>query len=234
MLTFVLSTSDFSCGKGTLQGRKKNVYFKRENFTFWPNWLCIENSSAGHANITKGLMKPWRMTVSKVHIIYGEVAVGKQPAVHLRCFWWPESHEWSLEFLGQNLVVEPKLSWQPLPQCAIPPMHTLTQTHASPCTQLKANTHPCMLCHPNQRTWSSCKVPKSAACMLGWWEQTSWKQWNGLIYGFASGFGKGPCSKATFLWPLLKTSYLSLPIPSALVLFVNIARVDYQRCCVSN
>lgn len=115
-----------------------------------------------------------------------------------------------------------------------PAMYTLTQTHASPCTQLKANTHPCMLFHATQRTWSPCKVPKSAACMLGWWERTSWKQWNGLICGFVSGFGKGPCSKPTFLWPLLKTSYLSLPIPSAHVLFVNIARVDYQRYCVSN
>lgn len=135
--------SDFSCGKGTLQGRKKNVYFKRENFTFWPNWLCIEDSSAGHVNIG-GLMKPWRMTVSKVHIIYGEVTVGKQSAVHLRCCWWPESHEWSLEFLGQNLVVEPKLSWQPLPKCATPPCthwHWPMPAHAH--SQKQIHTHAC-------------------------------------------------------------------------------------------
>lgn len=33
---------------------------------------------------------------------------------------------------------------------------------------------------------------------------------------------------------LLKTSHLSLLIPPTLVLLVNRARVDYQRCCVSN
>ena len=59
--------------------------------------------------------------------------------------------------------------------------------------------------------WSYCKVPKSAAYMLGRWERTSWKQWNGLICRFASGFDKSPCSKPMFLWPLVK-NFSSLPV----------------------
>lgn len=78
------------------------------------------------------------------------------------------------------------------------PVHTVTSeythTHALPSSSV---------------AWSSCKVPKSATCMLGRWERTSWKQWNGLICGFASGFDKGPCSKPKFLWPLIK-NFLSL------------------------
>lgn len=50
-------------------------------------------------------MKPQGMTVSKVHIIYGEVTVGKWPAILLHFFWWPESHERSLEFFWSMLLV---------------------------------------------------------------------------------------------------------------------------------
>lgn len=144
------------------------------------------------------------MTVSKVHIIYGEVTVGKQPAFLLHCFWWPDSHEWSLEFVGQNLVLEPKPSWQPLPQRVIPPC---TNRHR----HMPSSEHSYKWIHTHTLpsssvAWSSCKVAKSAACMLCRWERTSWKQWNRLICGFASGFDKGPCSKPKFLWPLVKNS----------------------------
>lgn len=47
------------------------------------------------------------MTVSKEHIIYGEVTVGKQPVIRLHCFWWPENHEQLLEFFGQSVMFEP-------------------------------------------------------------------------------------------------------------------------------
>ena len=79
--------------------------------------------------------------------------------------------------------------------------HTKTQTH----THTDMHALPC-----SSVAWSSCKVPKSASCILGRWERTSWKQWNGLICGFASGFDKGPCSKPKFLWPLVK-NFSSLP-----------------------
>lgn len=156
------------------------------------------------------------MTVSKVHIIYGEVTVGKRPAIRLHCFWWPESHERSLEFFGQSFVFEPKPSWQPLPHCVIPPcthwhrhMHTCTPTCTHSYTWTHKHTH--MHTLPSSSVaWSSCKVSKSASCILGRWERTSWKQWNGLICGFASGFDKGPCSKPKFLWPLVK-NFSSLP-----------------------
>lgn len=200
----ISNASDFGCGKVTLQGRKQCL-FKGENFTFWPNWLCIASGSAGHVNIKKSLMKPWGMTVSKVHIIYGEVTVGKRPAIRLHCFWWPESHEWSLEFFGQSFVFEPKPSWQPLPHCVISlhiytHMDVYTLLHTSEHAIPHSHTH----CHPSSVAWSSCNVPKSTSCILGRWERTSWKQWKGLICGFASGFDKGPCSKPKFLWPLVK------------------------------
>lgn len=92
------------------------------------------------------------MTGSKVHIIYGEVAVGKRPAVRLYCFWWPESHERSLEFFGQSSVSAPAFLTTPSSLCH-PPMHTVTQTHMHTCINIR--THNYMrtrtLCHPAQR-----------------------------------------------------------------------------------
>lgn len=95
------------------------------------------------------------------------------------------------------------------PSSMHPPMHTLTQDAREPVhTVTSEYTHTHAL-PSSSVAWSSCKVPKSATCMLGRWERTSWKQWNGLICGFASGFDKGPCSKPKFLWPLIK-NFLSL------------------------
>lgn len=85
----------------------------------------------------KGLMKPWGMTVSKVHIIYGLVTVGIRPAIRRHCFWWPESHERTLEFFGQSFVLEHKPSWQPLPHCVILHAHIDTDT----CTHVRTLAH---------------------------------------------------------------------------------------------
>lgn len=96
-----------------------------------------------------------------------------------------------------------------------PPMRTLTQTHAHTYAHLHTREHTSVRAYAHTQpsssvAWSSCKVPKSASCILGRWERTSWKQWNGLICGFASGFDKGLCSKPTFLWPFVK-NFSSLP-----------------------
>lgn len=105
-----------------------------------------------------------------------------------------------------------------------PPVHTNWYRHmcAHTRTQLHVNTHVHAL-PSSSVAWSSCKVPKSAFCILGRWERTSWKQWNGLICGFASGFDKGRCSKPKFLWPLVKnvSSSACPPLPPSFLLWIG-------------
>lgn len=125
--------------------RKAYCLFKRENFTFSLNWLCIEDSSTGRVNIKKDLMKPWGMTVSKVHIIYGEVTVGSQPVIPLHCFWWPENHEQLFEFFGQGFVIEPEPSWQPF----LTVSKNDWQIHACMHTQYHIHAH-----YPAQWLWA--------------------------------------------------------------------------------
>lgn len=130
----------------------------------------------------------------------------------------------SLEFFGQSFVSESKPSWQPRPHCVIPPCTQIdTDTCVRTLTHNYTWTHMCTLCHPAQWLGALCKVPKSAFCILGRWERTSWKQWNGLICGFASGFDKGRCSKPKFLWPLVKnvSSSACPPLPPSFLLWIG-------------
>lgn len=78
--------------------------------------------------------------------------------------------------------------------------HTCTCSHM--CTHKQTDT--CVFCHPVQWLGALATVLSGFRTILGWWEQTSWKQRNGLICRFASGFDKSPCSKPKFSWPLVK------------------------------
>lgn len=111
------------------------------------------------------------------------------------------SDHWN--FLVRTLCLSPSFPDIPFLNVSSPHAHTDTDA-CQPVNTVKSEyTH--MHALPSSSVaWSYCKVPKSATCMLGRWERTSWKQWNGLICGFASGFDKGPCSKPKFLWPLVK------------------------------
>lgn len=123
------------------------------------------------------------------------------------------SDHWN--FLVRASYLSPSLSDNPFLTVSSPHAHTDTDTCMHTCTHSYTWTHK----HTHMPTlpsssvaWSSCKVSKSASYILGRWERTSWKQWNGLICGFAGEFDKGPCSKPKFLWPLVKNSpYLPLP-----------------------
>lgn len=102
------------------------------------------------------------MTVSKVHIIYGEVTVGKRPAIRLHCFWWPESHERSLEFFGQSFSrLSPSLPDNPFLTVSSPRAHAHTDTCARARTVPRERT--CMLRHPAQWLGALAKVPKSVS-----------------------------------------------------------------------
>lgn len=123
-------------------------------------------------------------------------------------------------FLVRARCLSPSLPDNPFHTVSSPRAHTPTQTRTH--TQLHVNTHVRTL-PSSSVAWSSCKVPKSAFCILGRWERTSWKQWNGLICGFASGFDKGRCSKPTFLWPLVKnvSSSAGLSLPPLFFLWIG-------------
>lgn len=118
---------------------------------------------------------------------------------------------------GQNSTFEPKPSWQPLLYLTVSsPPHSHWHGHTNTLSLPSSSV-----------AWSSCKVPKPSSCIVSWWERTSSKQWNELIWGFASRFTKGPCSKSKFQCPLVK-NYSSLhPHPSHVCSFINGVKMDY-------
>lgn len=113
------------------------------------------------------------------------------------------SDHWN--FLVRAWCLSPSFPDNPFLNVSSPHAHTDTVAYRPARTLSSEYTLRHMHALPSSSVaWSWSKVPKSAASMLGRWERTSWKQWNGLISGFASGFDKSPCSEPKFLWPLVK------------------------------
>lgn len=109
--------------------------------------------------------------------------------------FWSELRVWA-----QGFLTAPSLLCHTLVQTPTE-MHAHVEPHW---LNVNARTCSCTLRHPAQWLGALAKFLNLPFCILSWWEQTSWKQWKGLICGFVSGFDKGPCSKPKFLWPLVK------------------------------
>lgn len=156
--------------------------------------------------------------LSKVYIIVGEVAAGKQSAIRLCCLsvareswvitgiFWSELGTWAPTF-PDNPLLNVSSHHSHTDTVAYRPVHAVSSEHA-PQRDRQMDA-----LQSSSMAWTSSKVPKSATSMLRRWECTSWKQWSGLICGFERDFDRSPCSQQKHLWPLVK-NFLSLLAPN--------------------